>query len=111
MVSPDTTSLSLTALAAPVTFGQESTTLFTVTLKTGNGEELAGPEKVTVDVGTTSCQAILAPVALGGSGSCSIGASALIGGSYTASAAYLGDTDLQGSQRVSIPFVVVRLWP
>jgi hypothetical protein len=106
VVSRDTTKLSLTASPSPVTYGNETTTVFTVTLLTGNGEELSGPEGVTVDVGTTSCPVTLKPTALGGSGTCSIGNSALIGGSYSASVNYPGDTDLQGSGPADAAFVV-----
>ena len=70
VVTADTTKLSLTAAPSPVTFGDEASTVFTVTLLTGAGEELPGPEDVTVDVGTTSCPVTLDPAALGGSGSC-----------------------------------------
>jgi hypothetical protein len=105
-VTRDSTSLSLTALPSPVTFGHESTTLFTITLETGNGEELTTSENVTVAVGTTTCQATLAPATLGGSGFCSIADSALVGGSYTASVSYPGDTDLQGSGPADAAFVV-----
>jgi hypothetical protein len=80
--------------------------VFTVTVLTGNGEELPGTENVTVDVGTATCVAHVAAAPGGGSGSCSIGNSDLAVGTYTASTSYLGDTELQGSRRAEAPFNV-----
>jgi hypothetical protein len=106
VVTQDSASVGLTAVPSSESFGREGSTLFTVTVSTGNGEELPGTEDVTVDVGTTSCVAPVAPAGGGGSGSCSIGNSALGAGAYTASASYPGDHSLQGSGPADAAFTV-----
>jgi hypothetical protein len=106
VTAKDSTSVELSAAPASEPFGSEASTAFTVTVFTGQGEELAGSENVTVDVGTTSCVALVAPTTGGGSGSCSIGNSALAAGDYTASASYPGDDDLTGSGPSQADFAV-----
>jgi hypothetical protein len=106
VVTKDTTSLGLTAVASSEAFGSEGSTLFTVTVSTGNGEELPATENVTVDVGSTDCVAPVAPVTSGGSGSCAIGNSVLGAGAYTASATYPGDNELGSSGPADAAFSV-----
>ncbi len=61
---------------------------------------------MTVDVGTASCPVTLAPTGTGGRGGCSIRATALPVGPYTATASYGGNTDLSGSGPATTPFTV-----
>jgi uncharacterized repeat protein (TIGR02543 family) len=98
-VVKDSTYLSVSVSPSTVAFGDESNARITVTVLTGNGEALIGPESVTVTVGTTDCVALVSPSRNGGIGTCSITNSALLKStrSYSVSAAYVGDVDLTGS--------------
>jgi hypothetical protein len=97
-VTPDTTVTALSATPSSDAYGNEAATSFDVSVTTGNGEALPiSGEVVTVNVGSTSCVATLTAAAPGGTGSCAIGHSDLAPGSYTASATYGGDGDLQAS--------------
>jgi hypothetical protein len=109
-VTNDSSTTALSALPTPATYGNESATTFTVSVATGNGEAIpASGETVAVDVGTASCTATLAPTAPGGSGTCAIGNTDLPVGSYTASATYGGDGDLNGSPlAATAPLSVVK---
>ena len=73
MVAQDSATTSLTTNSASQAYGSEQSTTFTVTVDTGNGESLPASEKVTVEVGSTSCLATLTPSATGGRGRCPIG--------------------------------------
>jgi trimeric autotransporter adhesin len=98
-VTEDSTTTSLAASPGSEPYGNEGATSFTVTVTTYYGEVIpSSTETVTVDVGSTSCIATLAPdVGVGGEGSCSIGNAVLSVGDYTASAMYSGDDDLSAS--------------
>jgi hypothetical protein len=107
-LSQDSTTTSLTTTpTATEPYGSEGNTSFVVTVQTGGGESVPSGEMVTVTVGTTDCVATLSPVAGGGQGSCSIGNSDLLAGSYTASAQYSGDYRLLASPSAgTTPFTV-----
>ena len=98
VVSPDSTTTTLSMSSSTQTLGNESATVFTVAVQTGNGEPLPSVDSTTVTVGSTSCVAAVAPTATGGSGGCSIGDSALPAGyGYIAYTTYPGDADLAPS--------------
>jgi uncharacterized repeat protein (TIGR01451 family) len=84
-----------TVSVAPTSVGPtaESAALFTVTVKTAEGEAVPNGETVKVTVGTATCTATLS----GGKGTCSIGNTALSAGSYSVAAAYAGDANLNSS--------------
>ena len=107
-MTQDSTTTGLTTNSASQAYGSEQSTIFTVTVATGNGEPLPAAETVTVDVGSTNCVATVAPTSTGGSGGCSIGATDLDVGGYTATATYAGDTDLSGSGPATTPFAVTQ---
>jgi hypothetical protein len=96
-VSKDETTMSLSVSPSTVPFDLESEAVFTVRVTTAHGEQLPETDAVTVDVGSTRCVADVAPAPGGGSGSCTIIGNALAPGSYTASASYSGDSDLDAS--------------
>ncbi len=106
-VSKDTTDTLLTVTPGTEPYGQENSATFTVSVVTTNGEELPETDDVAVQVGgTTVCTAVVFPVSGGGSGTCSPSSgTAVLAGSYTASADYGGDSDLAGSPS-STSFVV-----
>jgi fibronectin-binding autotransporter adhesin len=108
VVSTDTSSVHLATNSASQAYGQENATTFTASVATGNGEAIPVAESVTVEVGTTSCLVTLSPIAGGGRGGCSIGATDLDAGPYTASVSYGGDNDLSGSGAATTPFTVTR---
>ena len=82
-IGRDSTTTRVSETPTSVAFGNESTSVFTVTVTTGNGEPLPATEPVTVTVGSTNCVASVAPSGNGGTGTCSIGNSALaVGGPY-----------------------------
>jgi hypothetical protein len=95
-VLKDSTTATVSESPTSVAFGHEATSIFTVTVVTGNREVLPSTDSVTVTVGTTSCVASVVPSGSGGSGTCSIANSALAVSAtpYPVSAAYLGDADL-----------------
>jgi len=92
-VTKDSTTTKVTVSRTSVAHGSESVAVFTVTVTTHYGEPVPNGEMVKVTVGSTSCTVTLTA----GTGTCSIGASALKVGSYTVSAAYGGDTNLSSS--------------
>jgi hypothetical protein len=97
-VSADTTQIAVAASPTTVTYGHESASVFSVNLTTGNGESMPASEPVTVDAGTSSCIALLAPSSGGGAGTCSIADSDLTTGTnYPVSVTYPGDVDLLAS--------------
>jgi hypothetical protein len=108
-VITDTTTTMLSALPATAAYGDEEATSFTVTVVTGGGEVIpfAG-ETATVTAGAGTCTATLIPGNSGGAGFCSLAATALPAGSYSAVATYDGDADLASSRSESIPFTVAK---
>ncbi len=110
VVSNDSTTTSLKASPASEVYGNESGTTFTVKVTTGNGEVIPSTgETVSVTVGTANCTATLTPGGNGGSGTCTIGSTALgvVGSPYTASARYGGGPDLSASPSAgTAPFSV-----
>ena len=95
-VNQDTTTTTITATTDSATYGDESAVVFSVQVTTTNPasqSELNG-ETVTVNVGSASCIVTLDAT---GFGSCSIGNTDLaVGGPYSVSASYAGDSNLQG---------------
>jgi hypothetical protein len=106
VVTKDATTTNLSVSTASEPIGSENAATFTVTVTTASGGAMPGTEPVTVSVGSASCVASVAPAVRGGTGSCSLSASALPVGSYTASAAYGGDADLDASGPATAPFLV-----
>jgi Bacterial Ig-like domain (group 3) len=106
-VITDSTTTTIKAVNASQPYGKEAATAFTVTVLTGGGEVLPfSGETATVNVGSATCIVALTPGGSGGSGSCSIGNTALVAGSYTATGTYGGDSDLSASRSAPIPFTV-----
>jgi hypothetical protein len=93
LVKKDSTTIKVTVSPNSVTLGAESLAIFSVNVKTGNGEAVPNAETVSVKVGSTSCLVTLSA----GQGTCSIANSALGVGSYSVSATYVGDVNLSGS--------------
>jgi pro-kumamolisin-like protein len=98
-VTPDSTGTKLTVSPSTEPYGSENSATFTVTVTTGNGEELPETDDVNVVAGTTTvCQVAVAPASGGGSGTCQPTSGTVIyAGSYTVDADYGGDSDLSGS--------------
>ena len=71
-VTKDTAVATVSETPTSVSYGHESASIFTVNVVTGNHEVLPSTDSVTVNVGTTSCVASVAPSGTGGSGTCSI---------------------------------------
>ena len=79
-VGKDTTTATVSETPTSVTYGNEGASVFTATVTTGNPHEvLLGTESATINVGSTSCTASLAPGGNGASGTCSIASTALAG--------------------------------
>jgi hypothetical protein len=93
LVKKDSTTTKVTVSPNSVTSGAESSAVFSVSVKTGNGETVPNGEIVTVKVGSTSCMVTLSA----GAGTCFIANSALGVGTYSVSATYSGDTNLSNS--------------
>jgi hypothetical protein len=92
-VVKDSTTTTVTVSPSSVSHTAESTAIFTVTVKAANGEAVPNGETVKVTVGTATCTATLSS----GKGTCSISNTALAVGSYSVTAAYGGDTNLNSS--------------
>ncbi len=92
-VVKDNTTTTVIVSPASVSHTAEATAIFTVTVKATNGEAVPNGETVKVTVGTATCTATLSS----GKGTCSIGNTALAAGSYSVTAAYGGDTNLNSS--------------
>jgi hypothetical protein len=92
-VTKDTTTTTVSVSPSSVTSGAESSAIFTATVKTGEGEAVSNGETVTVTVGTVHCTVTLS----GGTGTCTIGNSALAAGTYSVAASYAGDANLGSS--------------
>lgn len=103
VVNRDTTSASVSESPTSVTYGNESYSVFTVTVTTTHGAELPETDPVTVNVGSASCTAQVAPAVGGGTGTCMIGNTDLDASSsaYTVTATYPGDSDLDASSKAT----------
>ena len=112
-VNKDTTTTTVAVSPTSEKYGSEASAVFTVTVVTGGHEVLPATENVTVTVGTASCVASIAPSSNGGTGTCSIGNSALVGSgtAYTVGATYAGDTDLSTSTATTTSFTVSKATP
>ena len=112
VVNMDNTTTSVSVSPMQATYGNESTSVFTVNVTTTHGESLPATENVTVHVGSASCTAPVAPSSGGGTGTCSIGNIDLgvSSSAYTVTAAYPGDADLNGSGPATAPagFTVIK---
>ncbi len=104
----DSTTTKVVAKPASEKYGKESATTFSVTVTTGGGEPLSFTgEAALVNVGGSAvCVATLTPGGRGGTGSCSIGETALMPGNYEAYATYPGDAVLGSSRSAPIAFSV-----
>ncbi len=92
-VTKDTTTTAVSVSPTSVAPGNESTAVFSVTVTTHDGEAVPRGETVTVTVGSASCTVTLNA----GKGTCEITKSALKAGSYSVTATYGGDVNLNGS--------------
>ncbi|MHB1905877.1 MAG: pentapeptide repeat-containing protein [Acidimicrobiales bacterium] len=99
VVNKDNTTTSVSESPTTVNYGNESASVFTVTVTTAHGESLPTTDPVTVNVGSASCVAPVAPSSGGGTGTCSIGNTDLAASTaaYQVTATYTGDTDLKAS--------------
>ena len=104
-VTNDATTTTVSETPTSVTYGHESSSIFTVNVVTGNHELLPSTDNVTVNVGTASCVAAVAPAGTGGIGTCSIANSALPASTtaYAVTATYPGDIDLSASTPATAP--------
>ena len=98
-VNKDNTTTSVAASPSSAPYASETNVTFTVNVAPHYGEPLPGTgESVTIDVASTSCTAVLSPTAHGATGSCQLAVAVLpVGGPYSVSTTYLGDSDLVGS--------------
>jgi hypothetical protein len=92
-VSKDTTRISVSESPKRVTYGNESASVFFVTVTTHFGEAVPNGEKVSVSVGSVTRTVVLK----GGKGTCTIANTDLQVGLYPVSATYGGDANLSGS--------------
>ncbi len=104
-VTKDTTTATVSESPTSVTYGNEASSIFTVTVVTGNHEVLPSTDNVTVNVGSASCVAAVAPSGTGGAGTCSITKTVLAASAspYSVTATYPGDTDLSASSVATAP--------
>ena len=105
VVNKDNTTTRVSLSPTQATYGNESSSVVTVTVSTGYGETLPTTDQVTVHVGTATCTASVAPSTGGGTGTCSIANTALGANStaYTVTATYPGDADLNSSAQATAP--------
>ncbi|HEY5121648.1 MAG TPA: Ig-like domain repeat protein [Acidimicrobiales bacterium] len=95
VVSKDTSTTKVAESAPSGNLGSENTVIFSATVTSGNGEAIPTGEGVTIHVGTATCAGTTNAL---GVASCSISASALLGGTgYAVSATYAGDTNINSS--------------
>ncbi len=101
----DTTTATVTESPTSVVYGQESASVFSLTVVTGHHEILPSSDSVTVNVGSASCVAMITPGGSGGSGTCSIANTALAASTspYTVTATYSGDAQLLASPQATAP--------
>jgi len=106
----DSTTTTLAASPTSEKYGNEAATTFSVTVRTGGGEPLpfTGETAVVSVAGSAICVAPLTPGGTGGTGSCSIGETALNPGKYQATATYVGDAELDSSRSAPIAFSVTE---
>jgi hypothetical protein len=104
-VNKDTSTATVSETPTSEAYGHESSSVFTVAVVTGNHEVLPSTDSVTINVGTTSCVASVTPSGTGGTGSCSIGATALpyTGTAYAVTTTYPGDTDVAAASTATAP--------
>jgi hypothetical protein len=92
-VSKDVTLTAVSESPTTVTYGNESASVFSVVITTHYGEVVPSTETATVHVGSANCTAPLT----GGKGVCTIGNTALAVGTYSVTANYGGDANLDSS--------------
>ena len=92
-VAKDTTTTTVSETPSSVVYGDESASIFSVTVTAHYGETVPSAEKVTVKVGTATCSVTLSA----GKGTCTISNTALGAGTDAVSASYGGDTNLGAS--------------
>ena len=100
-VTKDSSTATVSESPTSVVYGHESSSIFRVTVVTGNLEALPTTDNVTVNVGgaAASCVVPVVPAGTGGTGTCTISNSALAasGTPYAVTATYGGDTSLSGT--------------
>ena len=113
VVNKDNTTTSVSESPTTVNYGNESASVFTVTVTTAHGESLPTTDPVTVHVGSAKCVARVAPSAGGGTGTCSIGNTDLDASTaaYQVTAAYPGDADLNASGPATATGLIVQKDP
>ena len=93
-VAKDTTITTVSESPTGVIYGDESTSVFSVVVTTHDGEAVSNGETATVQAGSATCTVALE----GGKGTCTIANAVLpVGSSYSVSATYGGDANLNGS--------------
>ncbi len=92
-VYKDSTSTAVSQSPTSVTYGHESATTFSIAVSTHYGEGVPDGESVVVHVGSASCTAGLKD----DKGTCTLSNTALGTGSYSVSASYGGDGNLDSS--------------
>ncbi len=92
-VYKEATGTSVWKSPSSVTYGDESASVFHVTVTTHYGQAVPYGETATVAVGSTTCKAVLSS----GKGTCTIASTALAVGSYDVSATFGGDANLIAS--------------
>ena len=102
-VDKDATSTTVSESPTSVTYGHESAAVFSVVVTTHYGEAVSNGETATVQVGSATCKVVLEST----KGTCTISDTALATGSYSVSAAYVGDTNLGGSSGSSVSKLTV----
>jgi hypothetical protein len=103
-VSKHTTLTKVSELPSIVTYGNESASVFSVTVATHFGGAVPNGEKVTVNIGPVNCTVMLKD----GKGTCRVPKSVLSAGGYLVSAAYGGDGKLGGSRGSSSSKLTVK---
>ena len=93
-VRKDTTRITVSESPTNVTYGQESASVFSVTVTTRYGEAVPDGEKVRVAIGSVTRTVVLK----NGNGTCTMTNNALQSGSYPVLASYGGDPNLSGSR-------------
>jgi len=96
-ISKDTTTTKVSLSPTTVLYGNESASIFTITVTTHNGEAVPNGEKATVLLGAATCTVTLSS----GQGTCTIANTALVASSYGVFGIYMGDANLSGSIALS----------
>jgi hypothetical protein len=95
VVSKDSSTTTVAETSTSANLGSENSVVFSATVKSANGEAIPVGESVTIHVGSATCAGTTNAL---GVATCSIGASALVGGTgYVVSATYVGDTNISSS--------------